>query len=462
MTVHSKNSLKEGLKRILIKTILENPYIPHNPHILWKCEKHGTRKKGNNPCRCKDLITKSPQTEYLLTPEDEALYGGAAGGGKSDALLMGALQYVYVPGYAAILLRRTYTDLTLPEGLIERAEAWLGPTNAKWSEKKKTWKFPSNATLSFGFLEHEKHKFRYQGAAFQYIGFDELTQFTQSQYRYLFSRLRRLENTHVPLRMRSASNPGGEGHDWVKQRFIIEGESKGRPFIPARLEDNPALDRDEYVKSLNKLDPTTRQQLLKGDWTAAQPGNMFQRGWFDIVEEAPAQMKRVRYWDLAATEAKEGKDPDWTAGVLMGESEGIYYILNIIRARISAKAVEDLVKQTAELDGHEVMIYMEQEPGSAGKSSIDHYGRNVLKGFAFWGKKTTGAKTMRAAPLASAAEADNVKLVRGPWIGDFLDEVEQFPLGSHDDMVDAGSGAFEILSAGSDELAWIDASDLTF
>lgn len=436
MQAHSRKSLKEGLQRILNDTVLKNPYIPHDP--------------------------EPKQAQFLLIPEDEALYGGAAGGGKSDALLMSALQFVNVPGYAAILFRRTYTDLLLPEGLMNRAEEWLGPTDAKWSEKNKTWKFPSNATLTFGYLEIEKHKFRYQGAAFQSIGFDELTQFTESQYRYLFSRLRRLEDSYVPLRMRSASNPGGEGHEWVKQRFIIEGPTKGRPFIPATLDDNPYLDREEYVKSLNKLDPTTREQLLKGDWTAAQPGNMFQRSWFGIVEEAPAKMKRVRYWDLAATEAKAGKDPDYTAGVLMGELEGIYYILNIIRVRESAKAVEDLVRQTAELDSKEVMVFMEQEPGSAGKSSIDHYRRNVLKGFPFWSKKTTGSKTMRAAPLASASEAGNVKLVRGAWIGDFLDEVEQFPLGAHDDMVDAASGCFEILSEGSEELAWIDASDLKF
>lgn len=432
----STNLLREGLKRILDETILQNPYIPHDP--------------------------EPKQAKFLLIPEDEALYGGAAGGGKSDALLMGALQFVGAPGYAAILFRRTYTDLSLPEGLMDRAHEWLGPTDAKWSEKNKTYTFPSNATLTFGYLEHEKHKFRYQGAAFQYIGFDELTQFTESQYRYLFSRLRRLEDSYVPLRMRSGSNPGGEGHEWVKQRFIVEGPTKGRPYIPATLDDNPHLDREEYVKSLNKLDPTTREQLLKGDWTAAQPGNMFQRSWCEIVEQAPSQMKRARYWDLAATEAKAGKDPDFTAGVLMGETEGIYYIINIIRTRESAKAVEDLVRQTAELDTKEIMVYMEQEPGSAGKSSIDHYRRNVLKGFAFWGKKTTGSKAMRAAPLASAAEAGNVKLVRGPWIGDFLDEVEQFPLGAHDDQVDAASGAFEILSEGKGELAWIDASDLTF
>ncbi len=413
---------------MLIETVLENPYIPHDP----------TPK----------------QAEFLWVPEEEALYGGAAGGGKSDALLMAALQFVDVPGYAAIVFRRTYTDLSLPEGLMDRARGWLAPTDARWSEKNKTWTFPSGATFSFGYLEHEKHKFRYQGAAFQFIGFDELTQFTESQYRYLFSRLRRLSGVHVPLRMRTASNPGGEGHEWVKQRFIVEGEAKGRPFIPARLKDNPFLDEEAYIKSLMKLDPTTRQQLLDGDWTAAQPGNMFQRAWFPIVENGPANIKMVRFWDLAATEAKDGKDPDWTAGVLMGEQDGRYYIFDIIRTRSTPKYVEDLIKQTAQLDGKAVEIYMEQEPGSAGVNTIDHYRRNVLKGYIFRGQKTTGSKATRAAPVSSQAEAENVSLVRGAWIGDFLDEVEQFPLGAHDDQVDGMSGGFENLAQSFDYSLW--------
>lgn len=403
-------------------------YVPHEPH--------------------------PKQGIFLDLDCKEALYGGAAGGGKSEALLMGALQYVHQPGYAAILFRRTYTDLSLPEGLMDRADEWLGPSLARWSEKEKTWHFPSGATLTFGYLEYEKHKYRYQGAAFQFIGFDELTQFTESQYRYLFSRLRKLEDFEIPLRMRSASNPGGVGHEWVKQRFIVEGEEHNRPFVPARLEDNPSLHRESYIESLMELDPTTRQQLLEGDWTAAAPGNMFQRAWFPIIDEAPAGIQKVRYWDLAATEAKEGKDPDWTAGLKMAEKDGQYYIFDVTRTRSTPKYVEDLVKQTAAIDTKETYIYMEQEPGSAGVSSIDHYRREVLKGYAFWGIKTTGSKATRAAPVSSQAEAGNVFLVRGPWIGTFLDEVEQFPLGGHDDQVDAMSGAFEALHRTFDMTKW--------
>ena len=131
------------LKRILTPRLTK--YIPHLP--------------------------TSKQTAFLLLQGREALYGGAAGGGKSDALLMAALQYVDIPGYAAILFRRTFRDLALPGALMTRAESWLTGTDARWNDEEKTWHFPSGATITFGYLEAEKDKFRYQSAEFQFIGF---------------------------------------------------------------------------------------------------------------------------------------------------------------------------------------------------------------------------------------------------------------------------------------------------
>jgi predicted phage terminase large subunit-like protein len=386
------------------------------------------------------------QAAFLLLPGREALYGGAAGGGKSDALLMAALQYVDVPGYAAILLRRTYKDLSLPGAIMDRAFEWLAGTAAHWNDEKKTWTFPSTATLTFGYLEYESHCYQYQGAEFQFIGFDELTQFQEKPYRYLFSRLRRLAGVTVPLRQRGATNPGGIGHEWVKQRFLIEGRNHGRVFIPARLDDNPHLDRAEYEASLAELDPTTRAQLLAGDWDARIPGEMFQRSWFEIVDAAPADLRWVRYWDMAATKPKPGHDPDWTAGPKVGRSPaGIYYIADLRRLRDTPAHTEALIKQTAQLDGIGTNVYMEQEPGSSGVTVIDHFTRMVLGGFTFHGDKVTGNKSDRAGPFSSQAQAGNVKLVRGPWINAFLDEVELFPNGAHDDQVDAVSGAIQML-----------------
>lgn len=230
-----------------------------------------------------------------LNDTREVFYGGAAGGGKSSCLLMAALEYVNTAGYSALLLRRTYADLSKPGALMDRANGWLKSSLAKWNEQKKQWTFPSGATLTFGYLDTENDKYQFQGSEYQFIGFDELSQFTESQYLYLFSRLRRLQDSDVPLRMRSASNPGGVGARWVFQRFIPEkftpqdaveprvwwkdgvgedGKEFKRAFIPARLQDNPYLDRHEYEQALNELDPITREQLLRGDWHITLRGDI--------------------------------------------------------------------------------------------------------------------------------------------------------------------------------------------
>lgn len=202
------------------------------------------------------------QQAFLALDCLDALYGGAAGGGKSDALLMAALQYVHEPKYAALILRRTYTDLALPGAIMDRAKSWLIPKGIPWNDKEKRFTFPSGATLTFGYIDTDQDRFRYQSAEFQFIAFDELTQFPEQWFAYMFSRLRRPEGSTIPVRMRAASNPGGIGHEWVRRRYI--GASK--PFVPAKLDDNPHVDAASYRLSLSELDATTRKQLLDGIW----------------------------------------------------------------------------------------------------------------------------------------------------------------------------------------------------
>lgn len=412
-------------------------------------------EKLNTKLKWNDFIPHKPterQLAALLCNDwQEVMYGGAGGGGKTDLLLMLALQYVDVPGYAALLLMRTTADLKLPGALIDRSQDWLGGTDAKWKEQDKQWLFPSSATLNFGYLEHENDKYRYKSSEFQFIGFDELTQFAESQYTYMFTRLRRLIGFPVPLRVRSGTNPDGPGYEWVKQRFIVEGLANGRLYIPARLSDNPYLDKEAYAQSLMELDPVTRKRIMDGDWSVRPGGKKFKREWFEIVETPPPGLVIVRYWDMAGTEPKPGKDPDWMAGVKVGVSrDGVYYVLDITRTRSSPLEGEKLIQRIARNDGVQVSIYMEQEPGDSGKRVIDHFTRNVLQGFAFRGNRPTGPKEVRANPVSSQAEAGNVKLVRGPWINDFLDEATAFPTqGVHDDQVDALSGAFSVLAASS-------------
>lgn len=254
-----------------------------------------------------DFCPHEPQAKqraFLELDCLEAMYGGAAGGGKSDALLMAALEFAHVPGYAAILFRRTYTELALPEAIMARSHEWLSDTSASWNGDRKQWRFPSGATLSFGYLDGPRDHLRYQSAAFQFIGFDELTQFPELHYRYLFSRLRKLVGSPVPLRMRGATNPGGPGHEWVKARWGIPDDvdfgrvysNQGRVFVPARRTDNAHLDHDTYERALAELDSVSRQQLDLGRWVRDTTGLVYSDFSDRLVVPALPQLPPGERW----------------------------------------------------------------------------------------------------------------------------------------------------------------------
>jgi predicted phage terminase large subunit-like protein len=450
-------------------------------------------------------IPHPAQMVYLSLNVREALYGGAAGGGKSDALLMAALQYVDVPGYSALILRRTWPDLVLPGAIMDRAKSWLANTPAKMHDGGRSYTFPSGAKLQFGYLARDDDKFRYQSAEFQFIGFDELTQWDREEtYDYMFSRIRRPAisclncntnlarettpgRTHmykhttalgrlkcgknaypdpavlaqypdapdgvnifnVPLRMRSATNPGGRGAHWVKARLVDpRTKRKKAVFIPARLMDNPSLDQETYRENLMHLSPVERERLLNGDWEITEGGDMFERTDFYPTEHmASAQAKRVRFWDMAAS---DGDRSDWTVGALCALEDGVFTIEHIVRVRKKPHETEKLLAQTAQMDGLNVHIRMEQEGGSAGKAIIDSYRRGVFQGYNFDGIKSTGSKEARASALASYAKnnSKNVRMVIAGWNRDFLDEFELFPNGAHDDIVDSTASAYNYLSFG--------------
>lgn len=372
---------------------------------------------------------------------------------------------------------------------MSRSREWFGGTNARWVEDEKTWYFPTKndgeySSITFGYIEHEKDKFRYQSSEFQFVGFDELTQFSETMYLYLFSRIRRttrLAKMGVPLRIRSASNPGNIGHQWVKERFIdqipwigdnnerlayIEDEDGDRLnapiFIPANLTDNPYLDEQSYRRGLKGLDPSTREQLLRGDWNVAATGAQFVREWFEILPAMPNTgiVRAVRSWDLAATKPVPGqrRKVDWTAGALVAKMENDnIYILDVTRFQDHPGGVQDRVRQTAIADqqmmdryGITVEIGMEQDPGAAGKMAVNHYATKVLAEFPFYPSVPTGKKEVRSIPFANQAKARRVFLVAGEWCRNFLDEVELFPFGQNDDQVDAASGAINRLLSGQD------------
>jgi hypothetical protein len=235
-----------------------------------------------------------PQTEFLAASEREVLYGGSAGGGKSYAMLADPLRYMGHPAFSGLLLRHTTEELR--ELIFKSQEMypkiWPG---IKWSERKMQWTAPSGARLWMSYLDRDEDVLRYQGLAFSWIGFDELTQWaTPYAWNYMRSRLRSTA-PDLPIFMRATTNPGGRGHHWVKKMFIDpapagksfdatdidtskvlvypEGHSKAgkalfkRRFIPARLSDNPYLAKQgDYEAMLLSLPEQQRRQLLEGDW----------------------------------------------------------------------------------------------------------------------------------------------------------------------------------------------------
>jgi len=358
-----------------------------------------------------------------------------------------------VHGYQAVLIRKHYTELSKAGGLIDVSREMLLGTGATWNASLHRWTSPEGAILEFGHLENDSALEKYQSTEYQFIGTDEVTELELNQYQFLFSRMRKpVWLKEIPLRMRSASNPRGPGAPWVKQRFLVEGRANGRLFIPAKLWDNPYIDKESYVKSLMNLDPFTREQLLAGNWDAKPPGGKFRREWFGFVDAVPADARKVRYWDLAATEPKLGKDPSWTVGLLMAEHNDFFYLVDIRRVQEAPRGVEQLILHTAAMDGDEVDIWMEEEGGSSGKNTTDHYTR-VLQKYSFHAQRATGSKEVRSNPVSSQAEAGNIKLLKDrEWMNAFLDEIEIFPHGQHDDQVDAMSGAYHALvdNAGDD------------
>lgn len=369
----------------------------------------------------------------------EAFYGGAAAGGKTEAILMAALQYVHVPDYSALILRRTYPQLNMPNSILDRAHNWLRGTDAHWNNEAHRYEFPSGAKLVFGYLQHEKDKYNYDGPEFQYIAFDELTQFLESQYTFLFGRLRRLKGFPVPLRMRAASNPGGIGHQWVKDRFITNPPPK-RAFIPAKLEDNPHADIESYREALSNLDPITRKQREDGDWDIVPDGAVFKREWFrEWADFVPPLVERVRFWDCAATKG----GGDWTVGALIAKDikTGRYFVEDVRRDQLDPEGVENMVWSTASADGRNVRVRMEQEPGSSGKTVISSY-RKVLKGYNFKGIPASGPKAGRWNPFARACEKGQVTVCNAPWNAHWLSELLLVPEADHDDQADATSGSY--------------------
>jgi phage terminase large subunit-like protein len=437
------------------------------------------------------------QRAFLELDAQEVTYGGAAAGGKSDAVLMAALQYVDRPNYSALLLRHREVDLYKAGAILDRAKQWFAGTAAKWDADLLGFRFPTydsnaGAAIGFGHLTTVKDRERWRGPEFQFIGVEELTEWEEGNYTFLFSRLRSVD-AKVPTRMRANTNPGGIGHEWVKARFVSSarqlgtglaynawrtGDRGGSPvfesppstqvlemarrlgvrpqgayFVPAFAEDNPYLDRKGYLMNLAQLDPTEFEWYANGDWDAQPSGDIFEREWFGQyldVEPSGEGVHWCRYWDLAGTDpndpGNEKKDPAYSAGVKVGlqwlaNGAARVIIGDAVRDRLKPGDVELFVKATAEIDGKGTRQVFELEPGSSGIAVVNGYATRTLLGWDVYGHRKTGAKEEMWRPLAGLARAGGLWLMHGPWNRDFVNELVGLPKGKKD-QADAAAGGY--------------------
>lgn len=429
-----------------------------------------------------------PQENFLATSADIALYGGAAGGGKSFALLLEPLRHINNKDFGAVIFRRTTKQVTNEGGLYDTSENIYPLLKAKPTYL--SWKFPRGSTVTFAHLEHEKNVQDWQGSQLPFIGFDELTHFTKKQFFYMLSRNR--STCGVKPYIRATTNPDKKSWvrkfiDWwigedgyaipersgvIRWFYVINdvvqwGDNKEElmlkfpemgsiappksfTFINSKLSDNKILmEKDPgYLANLLALSKADREKLKDGNWNAEdKAGEFFQKHWFRVEAVPPVCKKVIRYWDRASSEKEEA---DYSVGIKLGLApDGFYYVLDMVRVKASPGKLENIIRNTAIQDGIRCEVYVEQDPGQAGVADVDNYIKNVLKGFIVKANKVSTDKVTRAKATSAQAERGNIVVCAGKWNEDFFTELETFPDGEHDDIVDSLSGAYNMMIAGS-------------
>lgn len=442
-----------------------------------------------------DIKPQARQEQFLASSADFAIYGGAAGGGKTWALLMEPLRHISNKDFGAVIFRRTIPEITNEGALWDEAAKVYPLLNGKPNENDKQYTFSTGMRVSFAHMQHEKDKFSWKSAQIPLIEWDQLETFSASQVFYMFSRNR--STCGVSPYMRASANPEpgwladfldwwidedgwaipersgvirwmvreNDKTYWSDDRESLQAEHPGSTpksvtFILSTVYDNQILlDTDPgYLANLQALDYVERQRLLGdgvrgGNWKVKPAaGKVFNRAWFEIVDAVPAGGKIIRFWDFAATEqeispstTKKKNDPDFTSSTKATLVDGITYILDMTNEQMSPARTNAAMRNIAEQDGKKVAIRFEQEGGASGKR--DAY--NVitsLQGFDVRGVPSTKDKVKRAQPLAAQALAGNVKLLRGPWNEEFLTQMHGFPDLAHDDIPDSASGCYNALT----------------
>lgn len=455
----------------------------------------------NLPLNGRDRVTAyqlapqaGPQTAFMSSSADIVIYGGAAGGGKTYALLLEALRHKGVKGFGSVIFRHNYNQITAEGGLWDASQKIFGqvPDAHPRKSPKLHWKFDGGAKLNFAHIEREEDLQSWQGTEIAYIGFDELTHFTKHQFLYMLSRNRTTcgvrpyvratcnpdadswvadfiswwidKDTGYPIPERSGQVRwmcvlndiiywGSDREELAARHEVNVEDCKSVTFIVSRLEDNKVLMESDpgYMANLKAMTEVDMERLLKGNWKIkAAAGRYFKRtqiGPSGMLSQLPDDVTFwCRAWDIAATDESEDGDADYTAGVLIGRRKnGRFVVADVINQQIKAGEVETLILTTAMADrnkyGENLMIRIPQDPGAAGKIVATSYVK-MLAGFNVKSESVSGSKELRATPFAAQWQHGNVDVLIADWNEAYFNQLESFPQSSHDDMVDASSDAF--------------------
>ena len=422
---------------------------------------------------------RGPQTSFLASDADIVFYGGAAGAGKSFGLLLWPLRWVNNPRFGSVIFRRTFPEIEAEGGLWDESCGLYPLVGGVGRKHDMTWTFPSGAVISFAHMQTDDDRFKWKSAQIPAIGFDQIETFTADQFFYMLSRNR--TSSGLPTQIRATCNPDPDSFvasliSWyidqetgypireragVRRYFVRDGDElvwgnsvrelilrKGadpdtRPtsfqFIPATIKDNPILLNVDktYLSRLRSMSLIDREQLEKGNWKIrAGAGIMFRKEWFEFVDAAPESVEIVRHWDLGGTE-----DGDPSAGVKLGfdRATSTYYIMDAVSIQDVPHVVESAILNTASQDGRRVTVGLSRDPGQAGVWQISHL-VSALDGYnvATSQESGRGDKVERAKPTSAQCGHGKVKVVRGAWNNDFINQLVNFPSkGWHDDYVDA-------------------------
>jgi phage terminase large subunit-like protein len=427
------------------------------------------------------------QYRFAACEADVAFYGGPAGCGKTALLQMESCRFYNNPLYTGIIFRRETTSITLPGGMWETGEPIYKALGAKCNEGKLNVRYRDGGKLKYSHLEHEKNKYNHHGGQYAFIGFDEIQEFTFTQFAYLISRARAIPPCPIRGYVRLTGN--ADARSWVRQlidwwippppakgipyperigvikHFVIRQnriiwveqdyrDEFGNPplsftFFGAKLDDNPVDKawRDDYRRKIASMDDVTRARLGEGDWNAIESGGLFEAKDFEIVDEVPRLERQMRYWDKACTKKKDDNNPAESAGVKGGFYNGSLYITDIAHYQDEPGKITERMRDHAERDGYETAIAWEEEKGADGKYTSTFLQNNVFKGYEAYPDPVSGDKFERARIWAALAKRGLVKLLRGVWNIPFITQAVNFVPNSSfkKDMIDGVSGLHKVL-----------------